>query len=182
MKINRELQKSILLKLAESYPQPNPSAFEEEVEADYTPSGIAINFIFPNCTRDECITNLFYLQEHELVSGFFKNDTYWCNFYGGRLTHKGIDFLLDDGGLSAILGVISVKFHEDTIKGLLSAKIEESDLPEQEKSTLKQSIKNLSGKALEQAISNLVDLGFQNADNAIPLLQKMFGLMLSSAS
>ncbi|POY47428.1 hypothetical protein, partial [Avibacterium paragallinarum] len=80
-----------------------------------------------------------------------------------RLTNKGADFLLDDGGLSAILGTITIKFHEDTIKSILSTKIESSSLPKEEKSSLLNILKGLSGKALERVITKLVDLGFENA-------------------
>ena len=45
------------------------------------------------------------------------------------ITAKGLDFLEDDGGLSAILGAITVKLDPDDLRALIAARIEESDLP-----------------------------------------------------
>ena len=45
---------------------------------------------------------------------------------GARITAKGIDFLEDDGGLSAILGVVTVKLHADTLREMLAKKIDAS--------------------------------------------------------
>ncbi|WP_439236758.1 hypothetical protein [Lonepinella koalarum] len=167
MKIDRYLQKEILLKLSETYPHPNGHELFISDNREYK-GWLGHDY-------KTVIANIFYLQEHQLVTGLTIKYA-----IGGssielvapiRLTHKGLDFLLDDGGLSAILGTVTVKFHEDTIKALLSTKIEQSSLPEKEKSTLLSSIKNLSGKALEHAITKMVDLSFENADQAIPLLR-----------
>ena len=45
----------------------------------------------------------------------------------------GIDFLTDDGGLSAILGVVTVKLHSDTIQALIAAKIDQAEISDSEK-------------------------------------------------
>ncbi|OOF75514.1 hypothetical protein BKG91_03460 [Rodentibacter caecimuris] len=180
MKLNRTLQKEILLKLAETYPHPNG---EELVY--YANKGIGYTG-FNNYPYDHIVANLFYLQEHQLVDGFSIKYALGGgsveNFYSARLTNKGADFLLDDGGLSSILGTITVKFHEDTLKALLTSKIQSANIPESEKSTLLSALKNLSGKALEQVITKLVDLGFENADQAIPLLKIAFESLQKSVS
>ncbi|WP_115615724.1 hypothetical protein [Avibacterium paragallinarum] len=75
-----------------------------------------------------------------------------------------------------------IKFHEDTIKSILSTKIESSSLPKEEKSSLLNILKGLSGKALERVITKLVDLGFENADQAIPLLKIAFESLQKSVS
>ncbi|MFP4752590.1 hypothetical protein, partial [Pasteurella multocida] len=89
---------------------------------------------------------------------------------------KGVDFLLDDGGLSSILGTITVKLHEDTLKKLLLSKIENADLPKEEKTKIIKVVKNLGNTALEQVVANLVDIGFENLPKLIPLLRTMSGL------
>ncbi|ATF73894.1 hypothetical protein [Pasteurella multocida] len=175
MQINRATQKNILLKLAETYPSPNPNAFQIISDDEYSKIGLRIDFVFEHCTEKECIANLFYLQEHDLVTGFFEKNT-CCNFSKGRLTHKGVDFLLDDGGLSSILGTITVKLHEDTLKKLLLSKIENADLPKEEKTKIIKVVKNLGNTALEQVVANLVDIGFENLPKLIPLLRTMSGL------
>ncbi len=40
-----------------------------------------------------------------------------------RITAKSIDLLEDDGGVSAILGVVTAKLHEDTIRNLVLAEV-----------------------------------------------------------
>ncbi|OOF46579.1 hypothetical protein BKK52_11230 [Rodentibacter trehalosifermentans] len=180
MKLNRALQKEILLKLAETYPHPNGEQLIHYIGREKGYEGLN------NHSYEHVVANLFYLQEHQLVDGF--SITYALggasveNFYNARLTNKGADFLLDDGGLSAILGTITVKFHEDTLKALLASKIQSANIPASEKSTLLSALKNLSGKALEQVITKLVDLGFENADQAIPLLKIAFESLQKSVS
>lgn len=180
MKLDRTIQKEILLKLAETYPHPNGS------ELIYYDDITNLDIGFNNYPYDYIVANLFYLQEHQLVDGFSieyaLGGSSSENFYGVRLTNKGADFLLDDGGLSAILGTITIKFHEDTIKSILSTKIESSSLPQNEKSSLLNALKGLSGKALERVITKLVDLGFENADQAIPLLKIAFESLQKSVS
>ncbi|HHT7784234.1 TPA: hypothetical protein ACT2GN_002183, partial [Pasteurella multocida] len=82
----------------------------------------------------------------------------------------------DDGGLSSILGTITVKLHEDTLKKLLLSKIENADLPKEEKTKIIKVVKNLGNTALEQVVANLVDIGFENLPKLIPLLRTMSGL------
>ena len=56
-------------------------------------------------------------------------------------TGNGMDFLADDGGLSAVLDAVTVKLHENTLKKLIANRISESDLPASEKSQLLDQIK-----------------------------------------
>ncbi|EIR5426104.1 hypothetical protein LW795_005216, partial [Salmonella enterica] len=49
------------------------------------------------------------------------------------ITHKGIDFIRDDGGLGAILNVQTVKFHDSTITALEDI-IRVANLPDEKKS------------------------------------------------
>ena len=78
----------------------------------------------------QAAANLRYLEEHGLCKSGVK--------FGGRgdisfnpptITAAGLDFLEDDGGLSVILGVITVRLHADTMRDLIGAKIETSSMP-----------------------------------------------------
>jgi hypothetical protein len=73
-----------------------------------------------------------------------------------------MDFLADDGGLSSILGVVTVKLHEDTLKQLIGQRITESDLPAPEKSKLLEQLKTLPGEAIKHLTLKLVDAGLAN--------------------
>jgi len=112
-KINRELQLELLQVLCECYPNKlSSSNLPDHIQHD-----------------PETITaNMAYLDEHDLIeAGWFKSMSGPTQWTSAKLTCKGIDFLRDDGGLTAILGVVTVKFHEDTIKNLLENFITKSD-------------------------------------------------------
>ncbi|WP_229439423.1 MULTISPECIES: hypothetical protein [Neisseria] len=103
--------------------------------------------------------NLQYLAEHGLV--VCEDKTLITATV--KITAKGIDFLADDGGLSAILGVVTVKLHSDTIQALIAAKIDQAEIPDEEKGRLKTEL----GKIKDTALSTLTE----NAINAIPATQ-----------
>ena len=113
--------------------------------------------------------NLRYLAEHGLV---VCNDKDLSAIV--KITAKGIDFLSDDGGLSVILGVVTVKLHSDTIQALIAAKIDQAEISDSEKSWLKKEL----GKIKDTALSTFT----ANAINAIPaatlvtLLKSAIGL------
>src|SRR5690625_7469746 len=74
-----------------------------------------------------------------------------------KITPKGRDFISEDGGLSAELDVVVVKLHADTIKALIAAQLELADIPEHERSAIKESLKTASSAALANVTSRLVD-------------------------
>ena len=118
--------------------------------------------------------NLFYLQDHGLIqiAGQLSNEGSLI-YQGGNITAKGMDFLADDGGLSAILGVVTIKLHDDTIKSLIENKILESDLPEPEKKRLLDQLRELPGAATKHLVLKLVDLGLEKAPTAIEVIGKV---------
>lgn len=97
--------------------------------------------------------NLQYLAEHGLVS--FDDKTLISATV--KITAKGIDFLTDDGGLSAILGVVTVKLHSDTIQALLNTKIDQADIPPEEKSKLKVILSKMGDVALAKFTEKAID-------------------------
>jgi hypothetical protein len=94
------------------------------------------------------------------------------------ITAQGLDFLQDDGGLSAILGTVTVRFEADTLKALLTAKIEGSDLPEADKSNLRELLKEAKSEALKEVSKRLVDWAIDNAPNALPFIQRTLKALL----
>ena len=94
-------------------------------------------------------------------------------YQGGRITAKGIDFLADDGGLSAILGVVTIKLHDDTIKALVEQRILASNLPEPEKKRLIDRLRDLSAETTKHLVLKLVDLGLEKSQDAIALILKL---------
>lgn len=115
--------------------------------------------------------NMVYLTGHKLL---FNSHNY--NF---QITSKGIDFIQNDGGLSAILNVQTVKFHTDTIndmRNLLEAYIQNSDVSEEEKSKLSERMSQLSEEAIKICFTKLLEKGLEN----IPALGSfLWGVLLT---
>lgn len=83
-----------------------------------------------------------------------------------------MDFLADDGGLSAILGVVTVKLHDETIRDLIAARIQDSNLPPEEKTGLLTQLRELRGESIKHLTLKLLDAGLDNASKALPLIQR----------
>lgn len=113
--------------------------------------------------------NLQYLAEHGLV--VLDNETSISATV--KITAKGIDFLADDGGLSSILGVVTVKLHSDTIQALLDAKINEANIPPEEKSRLKGILSKMGDVALAKFTEKAIDA--VTSPQIINLLQSLQG-------
>lgn len=160
MFLNRELQLKILKHYAQAYPG---RTFEKWSEFGSDEQKVA--------------ANLFYLQEHGLVLIVGQLSSEQSLIYqGGKLTAKGMDFLEDDGGLSAILGTVTIKLHDDTIKSLLESKILGSDLPQPEKQRYLDQLRELPAETTKHLVLKLVDLGLEKGPKAI----EMIGKLLSS--
>lgn len=150
MQVDRELQKKWLLELKEHYPR---------WIRIYDIAGM-VQALDDNSEHAEA--NLYYLMEHGLVDryGGSKNYEKQHEIITARITQAGIDFLEDDGGLSAILGTITVKLHADTIRDLIDAKIVESkSIPEQEKPALREALKRMKEDGLKQLTTRLISYG-----------------------
>ena len=157
MRLNRELQRSLLEELSDHYPRPT--------QAVYNLKGF---------TQTECVTNLLYLEELGLVdSGISHNLNGHPAFVAAKIRAKGLDFLEDDGGVGAALAVVTVKLHEDTLRQLIEAKVQASNLPEEQKNGILKALREAPGETTKQLIAKLVDLGMENAPKAVPLIQTL---------
>ena len=93
--------------------------------------------------------NLTYLSAHGLLE---KRGTSY------RITHTGIDFIEDDGGLSAILNVSTVKLHPSSAELLISV-IDGSSLNPSDKQKMIDQLKSLPADAIKQILTELVNRG-----------------------
>lgn len=159
MKLDRELQLELLKKLADSYPDTRDvQRWESE---------------FPGA-----MSNLAYLSEHGLCDLQTIAVSSVNVPFKARITAKGMDFLADDGGLSAILGVLTIRLHDDTIKLLIETKILQSDLPEPEKKRFLDQLRELPAETTKHLVMKLVDLGLEKGPQTIDTI----GRFLSSIS
>ncbi len=150
-----------------------------------------LSLMYPGGTRDlaqllamdadserRLVANASYLAEHGLlVSGFRRISTFaGVTFqHAGEtsITAAGLDFLQDDGGLSAILGVVTVRIDAGQWAELLASRIEQSEnLTHEERSSLAAAVRNLPAKAIEKLSSKMLDWAVDHWQDALPLLHK----------
>ncbi|MBD3241853.1 MAG: hypothetical protein GF331_14790 [Chitinivibrionales bacterium] len=85
MKLDRTLQREILERLRDHYP--------ESLEVERLPRSDGVHFA----------ANLFYLEERGLIQGSHQAEA-GSPFVLARITADGLDFLEGDGGVAAIRG------------------------------------------------------------------------------
>ncbi|OOF85119.1 hypothetical protein [Rodentibacter ratti] len=95
--------------------------------------------------------NLNYLNEHGLIN-------IYPNF---KITAKGIDFITDDGGLSAILNVQTITLHQDTIQIIIEA-INQSALNPTDKQKFVDELKSLPAESTKHILFELLSKGIAN--------------------
>ena len=154
MHINRTKQLAMLRALAAVYPR-----YETDLGSGN-----------PN---EEELVNLWYLKEQGLIEGALEMSLEQSFiFQGAKITAKGVDFLADDGGISAILGTVTVKLHADTIRDLLISRVENSNAPPEKKSWLKNQLENASTEAMKKIINSVLDEGLKHAPDLLRLIER----------
>jgi hypothetical protein len=154
VKIDRAIQLEILQAAAASYPdETDVQVFEHLLESHGTTTMAA---------------NLKYLESHGLISGGLVggmggNYSFGCP----EITKDGIDFLADDGGLTAILNVVTIKIHEDSLRALLLQRAESlPDAAPEERSALSEAIRSLPARSIQTVADKLIGLGVEHLPNA----------------
>jgi hypothetical protein len=156
MKLDRTLQLDLLNRLAEAYPKTVQVQTWLKESENVNP-------------------NLHYLSQHDLIDGSVSQELGGSvRFLQARINAKGLDFLADDGGLSAILGVVTVKIHQDTIRQMLLQRVASADMPPEEKATLVEKIRALPGKGFEKLTEKLLEKG---ADGLLEQAPRLLDLL-----
>lgn len=158
--LDRAQQKDLLLGLSQHYPG--------KVQPDRE---------FPAMDARQMQYNLAYLEQHGLV------EVKWHQSMSrpipepilASITARGIDFISDDGGLSAILGVVTVKLHDDTIRQILIERVEKSEGEASAKASLIAKIKSLPAEALGKLTMDGLDAALAQAPRLIELLGRLLG-------
>lgn len=155
--MNRELQREILEQLAATYPE----AVEPHT-IGHSADSPAFNF------------NAQYLAEHGLIDA--KSTQYLgvpSQIVLARITAKGLDFLQDDGGLGAVLSVVTVRLEAETLRQLIARHVDQADLPPEAKSKAMQWLKTAGSDALKEATQRLVTAALDRLPDALQLLPKL---------
>lgn len=153
MKLNRQLQRQFLEAAAAAYPQRANHARGDFSEPDF-------------------FGNLLYLEELGLIEAGVKigmNGNY--GHFGFKATAMGMDFLEDDGGYTAALRMVTVKFHEDTIRALIERRITESDADPTVKKEVLKELKAIPAEGLKTLSARLMEAGLDHLPNAMTHLQ-----------
>lgn len=126
---------------------------------------------------DHCVANMLYLEMHDLIrQPFIKTVTlagvgYIFNENECSITEKGIDFLLDDGGLSSILKVQTIRVHSDSIKALEELIIKSNE-NQATKTSLKAKLRELPANTITHLMNELLVKGVMNLPVALQIIQK----------
>ena len=131
-------------------------------------------------TERNLYSNLWYLYQHGLIEDFHVKTRALCDDITDlilidkiRITTKGVDFIRDDGGLSAILNVTTIKIHNETLEKLEDI-IKQSSLTEAEKKTYIGKLKELPVDATKHLVLKLLDLGLSRASDVTQLISSYF--------
>lgn len=126
-----------------------------------------------NGTFDEVVLNLRYLNEHQLTESAVAAPTLYKDeddtfeqqvvpggiMVKGRITAKGIDFLENDGGLTAILGVVTVKLHSETLSALEGKILASDEIPPEEKTRLLDRLRSLPEEGAKTLVQEMIKAG-----------------------
>lgn len=155
MKIDRELQLQLLRAAVDAYPGdciPDTDHLSDEDEVNLA-------------------GQIFYLREHGLIETRIQISLDGMIMFAPiTATKDGIDFMADDGGLSAVLRVVTVKLHDDTIRDLLIKRVEGSDAEPTVKGELVKQIRALPAEGLRTLTTKVLEAGLHRLPNAIQLL------------
>lgn len=117
--------------------------------------------------------NLFYLAEHGLILSSGVREAFGVprQMLLAKLTAQGLDFLEADGGLSAILNVVTIRFDADTLRGLLASKIESATIPQTEKESLLKKLTSFSSDVLKAVVVKIIEKGIDQPEQIEKLIE-----------
>ncbi len=143
MKLDRQLQFSILKALRDIYP--------DALLVQALP-GFAMDRTF--------MGNLFYLKEHDFITGGDLREPGQCrSMIDAEITRKGLDFLEDDGGLQAILNELVIRFERDDITSLILDSLGKAGEKPQRIDEIKERLEKTPTESLKDLVKELVDQG-----------------------
>lgn len=151
-KFDRNLQREILKCCIDAY----PNAIRD-LGDDYRCDAIS------SSPKDKLIANLFYLSGHNLITinpgkSVIDEDSTYSILDSAEITCRGIDFMQNDGGLSAILNVQTIKFHREAVV-VLEDLIAMSNMNDEQKEKAKSTLGELSTEALKTVVQAATTAG-----------------------
>ncbi|KLU13888.1 MULTISPECIES: hypothetical protein [Xenorhabdus] len=166
-KFDRELQKLILEKAIDAHPDATDAKQFHEL----------LMTRFDSDEEKKVRANIIYLVEHKIITIDYNQHSNYNNLSSYQLinsiraTEKGIDFMLDDGGLSAILNVTTIKFHHDAIQQIADL-IELTVQDPEDKQRFLTQLKQLPYETIKHVSLELVNKGLAQIPNVAQWLGK----------
>ena len=156
-KLDRLLQLEILEYLKAKYPEDNEDVYLSQFEG-----------------RLDLLANLKYLYEHGLINADIPRpiDQPFIILVHG-ITAKGLDLLENDGGLSAILKTVIVKFEAEHIRSILEEKILTFPLDDQDRESALAIISKLPAEGLNHLMTKLIHVGLHNIPSLAQWLRSL---------
>ncbi|MEB7619117.1 hypothetical protein [Klebsiella aerogenes] len=163
-KFDRSIQRETLQLLYAAYPNELTSYQMDEIER-----------LYPD--MDSLTANLLYLHQHQLiVSGLKPSTDGYVMVNRPAITHRGIDFIRDDGGLGAILNVQTVKFHDSTIIALEDI-IRIANIPEEQQKGLISKLRELPAETIKHLTLQLLTPAVLHPQAVIQSIEKFLQSM-----
>lgn len=152
--LDRAFQLRLLQALADEY----PSHVDSHVMC----------LTMPDVANGVFKVNSYYLLEHGLLEGRVdrvKSDP-WPIISDMRISVSGLDFLAEDGGLTAILGVQTIRFADQEIRDAIVSLVQNSDAEPSVKNNLVRTVRDLPAEGLKAVFNRMIEGGL----NATPEL------------
>lgn len=147
-----------------------------EAAAEEFPNGIDPRRFNDEHGLEVVTATIGYMESHGLLKTIPRKRMGTIDSYAEiTITHEGIDYISDDGGLTAELGVVTVRLEAETIHTLIMAQIECTDAPRHEKNLLRRQLEALPEEGLRHLTSQLIRQGLEAAPDAIRLLRTLIG-------
>ena len=119
MKLDSNYQFQLLELMAETYPGPCNILTHTQ--------------LFIGTGRLKYIANISYLESHGLVNSGLLQSPSGHVIGSPSITHKGMDFISEDGGLSSLINVVNIRFCLDDLREILRDGTNILDKPVSEK-------------------------------------------------
>lgn len=178
--LDREIQRALLEYLKSQYPKHVGANEGKLFELSLPPEKKGNPFV--ECVKsiftdpEKVMFHLVYLREHGLIE--FGRDAagFAIRPEVVRITARGIDFLAEDGGPSAILNAKNVKFDVENVRSLVEAGLLRTNVPEEKQGALKKAIMEAPGTVLQAAVSKMVEKGMSDPVGTAKAVAGLFGV------
>jgi hypothetical protein len=171
-RLDRDLQKKILQMLADIYP--------EKINLDKALRGLESEDTYLPMDAEaewKIASNIAYLAAHDLIDGKVNDLHNGFTFGFAKITHKGLDFIADDGGLSAIFNVTTVRFEAAQLREMLESKINHAELPASDKLKILQTLRSMPAEGIKILTMKLLEQGLASLPDAARAIHSLIRLL-----